>query len=48
LLVVAQGMTRHADMQAAQDLLQNVNLVGVVLNRSSEQVAPYYYGGVTR
>lgn len=44
LFVVAQGTTRHADMHAARDLLQNVNIAGVVLNRSSEQVAPYYYG----
>ena len=49
LVVVAQGTTRHADMVAARDLLQNVNIVGVVLNRSSELVAPYYYyGGATR
>lgn len=49
LVVVSQGTTRHADMVAARDLLQNVNIVGVVLNRSSELVAPYYYyGGATR
>ncbi len=48
LLVVAQGTTRHSDMDAARELLQNVNIVGVVLNRSSERVAPYYYGGVRR
>jgi Mrp family chromosome partitioning ATPase len=49
LVVVAQGTTRHADMVAACDLLQNVNIVGVVLNRSSERVAPYYYyGGAAR
>lgn len=45
LLVVAQGRTRHADMAAARDLLQGVNVLGVVLNRSSERVAPYYYYG---
>lgn len=47
LLVVAQGTTRHADIDAARELLQNVNVVGVVLNRSSERLAPYYYGGFT-
>jgi hypothetical protein len=44
LLVVAQGTTRQADIDAARELLQNVNVVGVVLNRSSANVAPYYYG----
>lgn len=45
LLVVAQGMTRHADMRAARDVLQKVPIVGTVLNRSQERVAPYYYYG---
>lgn len=45
LLVAAQGTTRNSDLIAARDLLQNVNIVGVVLNRSSEKVAPYYYYG---
>jgi Mrp family chromosome partitioning ATPase len=45
LVVVAQGTTRHDDLVAARDMLQNVNIVGVVLNRSSELVAPYYYYG---
>jgi hypothetical protein len=41
---VAQGTTKQADIDAARELLQNVNVVGVVLNRSSANVAPYYYG----
>lgn len=45
LLVLAQGKTRQMDMVAARELLQNVNVVGAVLNRSSEKVAPYYYYG---
>lgn len=45
LLVVAQGKTKHDDMAAARELLQNVNLLGTVLNRSSEKVASYYYYG---
>ncbi len=48
LLVVSQGTTRQTDIDAARELLQQVNVVGVVLNRSSEQVAPYYYGTVRR
>lgn len=44
LLVLAQGTTRRNDLIAVRELLQNVNLVGAVLNRSSEEVAPYYYG----
>jgi protein-tyrosine kinase len=43
LLVLSQGKTKHADMLAARDLLQHVNLLGAVLNRSSEDIAPYYY-----
>ena len=44
LLVLAQGTTRRTDLVAIRELLQNVNVVGAVLNRSSEEVAPYYYG----
>jgi hypothetical protein len=43
--VLAQGKTKHADMVAARELLQNANIVGAVLNRSSDKVAPYYYYG---
>lgn len=43
LLVLCQGRTRQADLLAAKELLQDVNVVGTVLNRSSENVAPYYY-----
>lgn len=45
LLVVAQGKTKQTDMAAARELLQDVNVVGAVLNKSSEEVAPYYYYG---
>lgn len=44
LIVLAQGTTRRNDLAAVRELLQNVNVVGAVLNRSSEEVAPYYYG----
>ncbi|HEX5419776.1 MAG TPA: CpsD/CapB family tyrosine-protein kinase [Gammaproteobacteria bacterium] len=43
LLVVSEGTTRQADLASAKELLQDVNIVGTVLNRSSENVAPYYY-----
>lgn len=43
LLVVAQGETKRADITAARELLQDLNVVGAVLNKSSEDVAPYYY-----
>jgi protein-tyrosine kinase len=43
LLVLSQGKTRQTDLLAAKELLQDVNIVGTVLNRSSENVAPYYY-----
>ncbi|HEU4618304.1 MAG TPA: CpsD/CapB family tyrosine-protein kinase [Gammaproteobacteria bacterium] len=43
LLVLSQGTTKQADLVAAKELLQDANIVGTVLNRSSESVAPYYY-----
>ena len=43
LLVVSQGTSRQEDLLAAKELLQEINVVGTVLNRSSEDVAPYYY-----
>jgi len=44
LIVLAQGTTKRTDLAGIRELLQNVNVVGAVLNRSSEEVAPYYYG----
>ncbi|HUQ53928.1 MAG TPA: CpsD/CapB family tyrosine-protein kinase [Gammaproteobacteria bacterium] len=44
LIVLAQGTTNRASLVALKELLQNVNVIGSVLNRSSERVAPYYYG----
>lgn len=43
LLVLAQGTTKQADLVAAKELLQDANIVGTVLNRSSESISPYYY-----
>jgi capsular exopolysaccharide synthesis family protein len=43
LLVLSQGRTKQTDLLAAKELLQDVNIVGTVLNRSSENIAPYYY-----
>jgi Mrp family chromosome partitioning ATPase len=44
LLVACQGVTKRDDLLAAKELLQGLNLVGTVLNRSSEEVSQYYYG----
>lgn len=44
LIVLSQGTTKRATLVALRELLQNVNVIGTVLNRSSERVAPYYYG----
>lgn len=44
LIVLSQGTTKRASLLALRELLQNVNVIGTVLNRSSERVAPYYYG----
>ena len=45
LLVLAPGKTKREDLLAAYDLLEDKNIVGVVLNRSDEDVAAYYYYG---
>jgi Mrp family chromosome partitioning ATPase len=44
LLVLSQGTTKRLALVALRELLQNINVIGTVLNRSSERVAPYYYG----
>ena len=44
LVVLSQGTTKRASLLTLRELLQNVNVIGTVLNRSSERVAPYYYG----
>jgi Mrp family chromosome partitioning ATPase len=44
LLVACQGVTKRDDLLAAKELMQGLNLVGTVLNRSSEEVNQYYYG----
>jgi protein-tyrosine kinase len=44
LIVLSQGTTKRTMLVPLRELLQNVNVIGTVLNRSSERVAPYYYG----
>jgi protein-tyrosine kinase len=43
LLVVAQGQTKRADLTKAKELLAEMKLVGVVLNRSTERNGDGYY-----
>lgn len=45
LLVLAEGKTRYTDLAAARDMLQGINILGAVLNYSSDDAAPYYYYG---
>jgi len=47
LLVVSQGTTRRDDLVGVKEMLQDVNVVGTVLNRSSEETSPYYSYGYT-
>jgi len=42
LLVVAETKTSRTDMVKACELLDNVNVIGTVLNRSDEKTASYY------
>lgn len=44
LIVLSQGTTQRSSLVGLRELLQNVNVIGTVLNRSSARVAPYYYG----
>jgi capsular exopolysaccharide synthesis family protein len=42
LLVIEEGSTRRGDVQRALELLEGYNLIGTVLNKSSERIQPYY------
>lgn len=42
LLVVAEGMTARTDSVKACELLENLNVIGTLLNRSDEKTASYY------
>ena len=44
LLVVSQGTTKQEDLVAARQLMEEANVLGTVLNRSTEDQSPYYYG----
>lgn len=48
LLVVSQGTTKQTDLLATKELLHDMNVVGVALNRSSESVSNSYYYGYSR
>jgi Mrp family chromosome partitioning ATPase len=43
LFVVSEGQTSRAAVQRAQEVLQEMNLLGVVVNRSSEREESAYY-----
>jgi protein-tyrosine kinase len=43
LLVVTEGMTQRAAVEKAKEVLADMNLLGVVLNRSSERDSSAYY-----
>jgi hypothetical protein len=42
LVVVAEGITTHDELQNASSLLSNTPVIGTVLNRSQEKVSPYF------
>ena len=42
LLVVSEGTTSRTDSVKACELLENLNVIGTVLNRSDEKTASYY------
>jgi Mrp family chromosome partitioning ATPase len=43
LVVVAEGVTTRETLLAAKELIKGFNVVGTVLNRSSEGSANHYY-----
>jgi len=42
LMVVAESVTKRTDSLKAAELLENLNVIGTVLNRSDERTASYY------
>lgn len=42
LLVVSQGITKRDDLLAAKEMLGDTNIVGTILNRSTEDIGQYY------
>jgi capsular exopolysaccharide synthesis family protein len=49
LLVVAEGTTGRDSLRASKEMLAEMNLLGVVLNRSADRGEnPYYYGSDRR
>ncbi len=44
MLVVSEGKTKREEIQRATHLLQDTNVLGTVLNRSSESASGYGYG----
>ena len=44
LLVISQGTTKQEDLVVAKQMLEETNVIGTVLNRSTDDQSPYYYG----
>ena len=42
LLVVEEGKTHREELMRAQELLQETNFLGTVLNKSADPVSKYY------
>jgi Mrp family chromosome partitioning ATPase len=42
LFVVSEGVTSRMDALRARELMEDLNVVGTVLNRSDEKTASYY------
>ncbi len=43
LLVVEEGKTKKAELQRTMEILEGINIVGTVLNKSKKPAIPYYY-----
>jgi protein-tyrosine kinase len=43
LLVATEGLTTRASLESAREVLREMNLIGVILNRSAERSDSYYY-----
>lgn len=45
LLVLSEGVTTRESLAAAKELIKGFNVIGTVLNRSSEDISHHYYYG---
>ena len=43
LIVTAEGVTQHHTLLHAREMSQDMNIIGTILNKSSDKISNYYY-----